>query len=168
MGREYGFLMIGYDKPKFIQELQDRIPIEELYTEDGSDDYGVENETHVTLVPCMDKHLNVESLKNELNTLSDYDIVLSNVSKFENDKYDVLKCDVCSCYLTDTNKRICAKFPNFSEYDEYHPHLTIAYLKKGMADKYLQQYLTPLVILKPSKFMWSGSDKDDNDIDLEW
>lgn len=168
MAREYGFLMVGYDKPTFIQELQDRIPSEELYTEDGTDDYGIENETHVTLVPCMDRHLNVDLLKNELKALSDYSIILSNISKFENDKYDVLKCDACSCNLTNTNSHICSKFPTFSEYEEYHPHLTIAYMKKGMADKYLQQYLTPLVVLKPSKFIWSGSDKDDNDINLEW
>lgn len=32
--------MIGYEKPKFIQELQNNIPFEELYIEDGADDYG--------------------------------------------------------------------------------------------------------------------------------
>ena len=36
--------------------------------------------------------------------------------------------------LHDTNRKICDKFKTFSEYDEYHPHMTIAYLKKGMAD----------------------------------
>lgn len=168
MAREYGFLMIGYDKPSFIQELQDSIPMEELYTEEGNDDYGLEDETHVTLIPCMDRHLDVNLLKKELKDLSEYQIILSNISKFENDKYDVLKCDVGSYPLLYTNQQICSKYPTYSDFNDYHPHMTIAYLKKGMADKYLKDYISPMVILKPSSFIWSGSDENDNDIQLTW
>ena len=32
--RDYGFLMIGYEKPEMIQELQNSIPYDELYTEE--------------------------------------------------------------------------------------------------------------------------------------
>lgn len=168
MAREYGFLMIGYEMPEMIQELQNSIPYDELYTEEGSDDYGVERETHVTLVPCLDRHMNIEDLKAELDDISKYGIFLSNISKFDNEKYDVLKCDVGSCNLMDTNKKICSKFPTFSEYKEYHPHMTIGYLKKGMADKYLQDSIMPLIVLKPRCFMWSGSDENDEDVNLEW
>ena len=82
MAREYGFLMIKYNKPEFIQELQNMIPYKELYNEDDNDDYGVENMTHVTLVPCLDRHLNVDELKKELMELNKYSILLSNISKF--------------------------------------------------------------------------------------
>lgn len=168
MAREYGFLMIGFDKPEFIQELQNMIPYDELYTEEGSDDYGIENECHVTLVPCLDKHLDVDELKKELKELKKYSVLISNISKFENEKYDVLKCDVGSAHLFDTNEKICSKFPTFSEYKDYHPHMTIAYMKKGMADKYLQDSIMPLVVINPSCFMWSGSNKDETDLNMKW
>ena len=168
MAREYGFLMIGYEKPKFIQELQNKIPSEELYTEEGNDEYGIENETHVTLVPCLDKHFCCDDLKQCLKPLSKYSIILTNISKFENDKYDVLKCDVGSEPLIATNSDICSKFPTFTEFEEYHPHITIAYLKKGMADKYCNDCISPLVILKPKCFMWSGCNDNDEEINLNW
>lgn len=168
MAREYGFLMIKYNKPEFIQELQNMIPYKELYNEDDNDDYGVEDMTHVTLVPCLDRHLNVDELKKELMELNKYSILLSNISKFETDKYDVLKCDVGSYNLLKTNKRICSKFPTFSQFKDYRPHMTIAYLKKGMADKYLKDSIIPLVVLDPTCFIWSGSNDDGNDLNIEW
>lgn len=166
--RDYGFLMIGYEKPKFIQELQDKIPFEELYTEEDNNDFGIEDETHVTLVPCLDKHLCCDVLKKHLKPLSKYPIILANISKFENDKYDVLKCDVGSELLHQTNSDICSKFPTFTEFKDYHPHMTIAYLKKGMADKYCNDSISPIVVLKPKCFMWSGCDEGDNDININW
>lgn len=166
--RDYGFLMIGYEKPKFIQELQDKIPFEELYTEEDNDDFGVENKTHVTLVPCLDKHLCCDDLKQYLKPLSNYPIILTNISKFENDKYDVLKCDVGSVLLHQTNSDICSKFPTFTEFKDYHPHMTIAYMKKGMTDKYCHDCISPIVVLKPKCFIWSGCYESDNDININW
>ena len=168
MARDYGFLMIGYDKPDMIQELQNIIPNEELYVEEGSDDYGFEDNTHVTLVPCLDKHFDVDTLKKEVKELSKYSILLSNISKFDEDKFDVLKCDVGSYNLIDTNNSICSKFPTYSEFKEYRPHITIAYLKKGMADKYLQNSLIPMITLNPRCFIWSGVNEDGTDLDIEW
>lgn len=168
MARDYGFLMIGYDKPELIQELQNMIPCEELYTEDGSDDYGIEENTHVTLVPCLDRHMNIDDIKKELKELNKYSVMLSNISKFETDKYDVLKCDVGSYNLLDTNSQICSKYPTYTEFKNYHPHMTIAYLKKGMADKYLQDSIMPMIVLSPRCFMWSGSNEDESDINIEW
>lgn len=70
--------------------------------------------------------------------------------------------------LHNTNRKICDKFKTFSEYDEYHPHMTIAYMKKGMADKYLQDSIMPIIKLKPRCFMWSSVDENDEDVNLEW
>lgn len=168
MARTHGFLMIKYDKPEMIQELQNMIPYEELYEEEDNDDYGIEDMCHVTLVPCLDKHMNVEELKKELMELGKYSVLISNISKFENDDYDVLKCDVGSQNLLKTNDKIRSKFPTFSEYKDYHPHMTIAYMKKGMADKYLQDSIMPLLVLKPKCFIWSGSNEDESDVNIEW
>lgn len=168
---EYGFLMVAYDKPEIIKRIQDSIPEKELYNGESAEEenqYGLEKECHVTLVPCLDKDLDVEKLKKHLMKLEDYGGFLANVSKFDNDRYDVLKCDV-GCYnLYRTNAEICHEFPTHSEYKEYHPHMTIAYLKKGMADKYLKDSILGPIVIHPTCFMWSGSDSDGNDFKIRW
>ena len=88
--REYAFLMVEYETPKFIKDLQDSIKKEELYTEEDNDDYGLEKESHVTLVPCLDNDINLDELKNFLKNISEYDIILTDISKFECENYDVL------------------------------------------------------------------------------
>ena len=89
---------------------------------------------------------------------------MTDISKFECEKFDVLKCAVKSKALKDTNKEIVDKFETHSEYKDYNPHVTIAYMKKGMADKYLKKILDKLILLKAKNFNFSyfDGDKDKN------
>lgn len=162
--REYAFLMVEYETPDFIKDIQDKIKKDELYIEEGSDDYGMEKESHVTLVPCLNNDIDLNELKKYLKDISEYDILLTDVSKFECEKYDVLKCSVKSNALNETNKEILKHFDTHSEFKEYNPHLTIAYMQHGMADKYLRKILDRLVHIKPKNFHFScvkhGEDYD--------
>ena len=162
--REYAFLMVEYETPKFIKDLQNSIKKEELYFEENSNDYGLEKESHVTLVPCLDNDVSLNELKKYLKNISDYDIILTDISKFECEKFDVLKCAVKSKALKDTNKEILKHFDSHSEFKDYTPHLTIAYMQHGMTDKYTKNILDKLVHLKPKNFHFSyvenGKDKD--------
>ena len=98
--------MIEYETPKFIKDLQNSIKKEELYTEEDNDDYGLEKASHVTLVPCLDNDINLDELKKFLKNISEYDIILTDISKFECENFDVLKCAVKSKTLKNTNKEI--------------------------------------------------------------
>lgn len=122
--------------PREIAELQSRIDSRDVYRY-GSRDYGLETDTHVTLVPCLENGIDAELLKPYLKPLDRYTALLLSLSKFENEKFDVLKIDVLSAELVNTNARITKDFETYTEYKEYHPHVTVAYMKKGMADKYL-------------------------------
>ena len=156
--RKYAFLMIDYETPDLIKDLHKKIDNKELYIKD--DEYGIEKETHVTLVACLENDVDVEELKKYLNKLEEYKIVLTDISKFENEDYDVLKCSAKSMKLNETNKKIRDKFTTHSTYKEYNPHVTIAYLKSGMADKYTKTPLSPLVVLKPKCFHYSWWEDD--------
>ena len=162
--REYAFLMVDYETPSIIKDLQKKIPSRELYTEEDNEDYGLEKQSHVTLVPCLDNDIDIDRLKSYLKPINEYDIVLTDISKFECEKFDVLKCAVKSKALKDTNKEIVDKFETHSEYKDYNPHMTIAYMKKGMADKYLKKILDKLILLKAKNFNFSyfDGDKDKN------
>lgn len=162
--REYAFLMVDYETPSIIKDLQKKIPSRELYTEEDNEDYGLEKQSHVTLVPCLDNDIDIDKLKSYLKPINEYDIVLTDISKFECEKFDVLKCAVKSKALKDTNKEIVDKFETHSEYKDYNPYMTIAYMKKGMADKYLKKILDKLILLKAKNFNFSYFDgnKDKN------
>ena len=166
--REYAFLMIEYEKPQFISDLQDKLKNEELYIEEDNDDYGLEQESHVTLVPCLNNDVDINELKKYLMDILKYDILLTDISKFECDKFDVLKCAVKSNNLKRSNKDICDNFETHSEYEEYNPHLTIAYMKRGMADKYLMKILPKLIYLKPKNFHFSFVDENGEEKDLKF
>lgn len=158
--RDYAFLMIDYEMPNFVKKIQKGIKEDELYTEEGNEDYGLEKQCHVTVAACLDNDIDVEKLKEQLPLSIDcYGAFCTNISKFENEGFDVLKCSICCDILNLTHNRIAKKFSLHTEFKEFNPHLTIAYLKKGMADKYLQDTLPSLPHLKPICFHFTYHDK---------
>lgn len=158
MERKYAFLMIDYKTPSFIKKLQDIIPKKELYFgDDGEDnDYGIEDNSHVTLAPCLDSNVDLEKLKTLLSPLNEYKCILNNISIFENEKYDVLKADVKCPNMHKTYEKIKDNFELHSDYKEYHPHMTIAYLKPSLGEKYKKKMLDKIEELTPTNFNFSN------------
>lgn len=93
--------------------------------------------------------------------LNKYRILLNNISLFENEMYDVLKCDAQCQFLHDTNNLITSKYPTFSNYKEYHPHVTIAYVKKCVGNRFVNDNISPLIVLKPKHFHYSYYDNNE-------
>lgn len=168
MAREYAFLMIDYEMPSFIKDLQNKIPNNELYfgtdEEKKDNQYGFEKESHVTLAPCLDSDVDINKLKELLLPLKEYKCILNNISIFENDNYDVLKADVKCPNMHKTYNKIKESFELHSAYKEYHPHMTIAYMQKGMADKYKKKMLDKIEELTPTSFDFSYT--NDKGIDV--
>lgn len=158
----YAFLMVEYETPQIIKDIQSKLNKNELYYEEGNEeDYGIETETHVTLVPCLDNKTNLEDIKPLLSDLDEYDIIITDISKFECDNFDVLKASVKNNTLIKTNKKILQKFTSYTEY-KYQPHMTIAYMKHGMADKYLNATLSKLPLVKAKNFIWSYHENEND------
>lgn len=160
--------MIDYEYDDFIKGIQNKIKEQELYKEEDDNDYGFEKDPHVTLVPCLDNDVDLDKLKEYLEDLSNYDILLTDLSKFECEKFDVLKCSARSKTLFDTNKKILKDFESHSDYKKYQPHLTIAYMKHGMADKYTKEILPKLIHLKPTHFHFSYVDENGNEKEVKF
>ena len=74
---QYAFLLIDFQTPKIIKDIQDKIDKDDIYHgEEGEENdgwnYGLEKESHVTLCPCLDLTVTAKDLKPYLHPLKDY------------------------------------------------------------------------------------------------
>lgn len=139
-GQTYDFSSTQVDLP---QELSERIiswgknlPEDEIYTEEDGD-HGREDEIHTTvLYGLIDE--SPDGVASVLEGVKPFKVSLGKITAFlTNDKYDVLKIDVDSPEMVKLHYALEDKLPNENTFPIYKPHVTIAYLKKGEAEKYI-------------------------------
>ena len=133
---EYGCVMLFFNYPQMFK-IQDAINPDHLYEEDDDDSYGLDDEPHVTLLFGLHPEVTNEQVKDAIEGITFSRCELHNPSCFENEKYDVFKFDVKGSSLHKANEKL-KKLPFTSDYPDYHPHMTIAYLKPGMGERYVR------------------------------
>jgi 2'-5' RNA ligase len=138
-GNKLGCVMVflSLDKSKW-DEMQDIIDDEDLYEPEDETGFGKEKEQHVTILYGLHNDIPDEDVEKEIDKIKIPKIKLGKISSFENDKFDVLKYDVESDDLGKLNEKF-KKFPYTNSYKDYHPHVTIAYVKKGSAKNYIDK-----------------------------
>ena len=132
--RSFACLML--DTSFLLEDIQEDIhsyicPCDVYDDEPG---HGLELESHITALYGIhtDKFSEVKSKVN----LKLCQFKLKGLSLFKNEKYDVLKFDITSKDLHELNKQLCESLEYTNSYPDYHPHLTVAYLKPGTGKKY--------------------------------
>jgi 2'-5' RNA ligase len=163
---EYGCVMLYFNFPD-IKKIYDLIDDDDVYIDPEDSSFGIEDEPHTTLLFGLHKEVTLDDVKKVLGKFTYSECTLHNVSIFENDKYDVLKFDVDGNNLHETNDEL-KKYPYTSDYPDYHPHLTIAYLKKGKGNEYVGK-LKKLgsFELTPTHSVYSESDGTKTKIKIE-
>jgi len=92
---------------------------------------------------------------------------LGAISTFEKPDYDVLKIDVHSGdRLKGLYNHLKSNLPNADVHPTYHPHVTLAYLRKGVAQKYVGSHPLRDQKVEVNKVRFSTSDRDNTDIKL--
>lgn len=121
--------------------------------------YGLEETPHVTLLYGLHKGVDLVDVIKVVDKFTFTLLKVGNVSKFDNPEYDVLKFGVEGPHLADCNKAL-KKLPNKSTFPNYVPHLTIGYLKKGTADKYIAMFKRFKIDTYPSSITFSTPEGD--------
>jgi len=153
--KEYGCLMLDF-QIKNWKGITDIIKKEDIYDVSG---YGIEDKPHTTvLFGFMYEKTNPKEVekatKEILNGKKKIKAKLNELSLFKNKDFDVLKFDVESDDLHDLNKALRKKFEYKNDHPDYHPHMTIAYLKPGMGEKYVKK-LKKTISFESGSFTYS-------------
>jgi 2'-5' RNA ligase len=134
---KYGFIGIRVpsDIANKVKALGKEIPDNEILESEG----GLEKDTHITLVWGLTfKDPNV--VKDYFDNVEPFFVTLNKTSMFiDNPKCDVLKIGVNSPALQDLHEKLREKYNPVKERENYLPHVTVGYLKKGYAEKYLDK-----------------------------
>jgi 2'-5' RNA ligase len=156
---EYGCVMAYFKFPE-MEEVQSLLDENDIYVDENDSSYGVETKHHVTLLYGLleevtdDKVFDI-CMKHEIG-----EIKLSNASAFESEKYDVLKFDASNDELHVINKEL-DKLPNENSFPEYHPHCTIAYLKKETVQKYIDLLKDKEYVVEANSIIYSKPDGEE-------
>lgn len=123
---------VAEDVTEFAKSLPENILVKE------EADGGRETEPHITVLYGLDT-TNEAQVRGLVQEAKPIEVELGEVSQFDtNEKYDVLKVDVVSDQLSELNAKLDKVLATPGKtFDEYQPHVTIAYVKKGSGQKYV-------------------------------
>jgi len=163
---DYGCVMVYLDlDTNKWDAIQNMIDVEDIYTgeKDNEGGFGREWDPHATILFGIHKDVPDEDVEKLVNGINKPEIELQKISTFENELFDVLKYDIESDDLHKLNEKF-KTLSHTTDFPNYHPHATICYLKKGMADKYKKKMKDiEAIMVKPDKIVYSkpdGSRKD--------
>lgn len=147
---------IDINKENWLKFVNEFVEKNDIYDVEG---YGIETEPHVTVLYGLDDP-NILDLKKLVERECLFPTIkITGISSFENEEFDVLKFSVEAPGLHNLNRLIRENFKYENKYNDYVPHITISYLKKGTAQKYLNQ---PSLEgdLNPKNFIYSYGERD--------
>jgi 2'-5' RNA ligase len=135
-GYEYGCVMIEVPVSNW-NELTNSIDSKDVYT-GGDDSHGIQEYPHLTLLYGLEKGVTEDQVKSVIdNFKGEIKIEIDGINLFENEQFDVLKFNVVSDAGLQQLHDELSKLPNTDKFPIYKPHITIAYLNKGMGKKYV-------------------------------
>lgn len=137
---DYGCVMANIDEDdsrKLIDFNYKTISEDILYIDENDNSFGREQHPHVTIKYGLVQSYTEDQIRQLLRQVTPFDIQVRGISIFENEKFDVVKFDVDGPELRKLNE-IFSSLPNHDEYPTYNPHMTIAYVKKGMGKRFVK------------------------------
>jgi len=134
---DYGCVMV-YCKVPGWGSIIGNIAEEDLYQPDDDPTYGRETSPHCTILYGLHSNVQDRDVIMAFEGVGKKDIRISvdGIGCFENPDYDVVKMNVVSPKLSDLNSKL-SELPHTTDFPDYKPHITIAYVKPGLGRKYV-------------------------------
>ena len=128
---KFSCVMAMLDNADYIPEIMSR-----LIPNDNLVDDGIERESHITCLYGLHTNNPIDVIKYIMD-IKPFEVTIGQISKFDsNPDFDVIKCDVEGPELYRINE-LLKTLPYTNSYNEYIPHMTLAYVKKGSCDHLL-------------------------------
>jgi 2'-5' RNA ligase len=102
---------------------------------------GREGQPHVTALYGLHGEVDANAVRKALEGEGPISLTLGRGRIFETDDGDVLYAEVESEDLKRINRKLAEALPHTNTHGTYKPHVTIAYLKKGKGEKYVNKPL---------------------------
>jgi 2'-5' RNA ligase len=117
---------------QIVQWGQQMIADEDIYCPLNDLIHGREDEIHITLLYGVHTESSYQA-QSMLSGQNPFEVRLGCVSIFTNNKdFDVVKIEAISPSLFYFNQLLKTNIQNTPSYNTYHPHVTIAYIKKDL------------------------------------
>jgi len=126
--------------------------------------FGLEENPHMTVIYGIhEDSVDPEQIMSVIEeNMEDVTVEISKISIFENGEYDVVKYDIpVTEQLLAYRKMFENNFENTQSFPDYHPHMTIAYVKPGMGKKYVSDLDEPFEVTF-NKGVYSFHEKDED------
>ncbi|HUT79860.1 MAG TPA: 2'-5' RNA ligase family protein [Candidatus Bathyarchaeia archaeon] len=145
----YGCVMMDAKIPDWNDKHAAGIDPKDVYIKPYDESYGIEDNPHVTVIygiheDEIDPEIIHDVIQNEMKPVT---VTIDNISMFPGEEYEVVKYDVpVTDQLKKYRERFEKNFPNTQKFPEYHPHMTLAYVKPGQGQKYVKQLEEPFEV----------------------
>lgn len=160
---KYEFANVQVDLPnelanKMVSWSKQNISQDIIYVDEEHGVPGIETEPHVTVKFGLHSHdpKQVEELMKDESPIS---LKLGKTSLFSTEEkpFDVLIIEVISPDLKRLNKKISDNLETTDSFPEYKPHATLAYLKKGEAEEYINLDILADEEIQVNNLIFSGN-----------
>jgi len=131
-----------------------------------NDDFGREKDPHVTILYGFINDLQKNELDNFFKKIHPFKIKIDGIGTFDNEKFCVLKYNIQSDVLNELNATF-KKYPHVTDYPDYKPHMTIAYIKKSEEERYKSIKYPIKAEILIDKIIYSGINYQKIQIDLK-
>lgn len=163
---EYATTQAVYDGETtrdLLDFIHDKIDPEDVYESEAEGIKGKERKPHITLLyGIKERKPNVLKLEQLIqNHPAMTTVGWAGLGKFEAEKYDVLFIEIDSPEAHELFADLTQFYPdNANKFPQYHPHTCLAYMQKGKADKYIEEYseafVDPAVPIHHLEFEFNG------------
>jgi len=167
---DYGCVMLDTKMGDWEDIHLSGIDPDDVYKKPMDNSYGLEENPHMTVIYGIhENEVTSEQMISVIEeNLEDVIVTISSISIFENGEYDVVKYDVpVTEQIQSYRDMFINNFENTQSFPEYHPHITIAYVKPGMGKKYESELDEPFeVTFNKGVYSWHQED-DEGNIELK-